>query len=227
MTILDRLRGGLIVSCQARADNALRGPIHMAAMALAAQRGGAVGIRAEGAADIEAIRAVVDVPIIGIRKILDGRPVYITPDFASARDAAAAGADAIALDATLRDRPAGDQPAELISRIHDELGIPVMADIDSVTAGLAAAAAGADLIATTLSGYTTGAEPPQAPDIALVSELCAATDTPIVAEGRIRTAEDVAAAFGAGAWSVVVGTAITNPERITARLAAHSPRGAR
>ena len=68
---LDRLRGQLVVSCQAREENPLHGPIFMAAMAKAAVLGGAAGIRADGVTDVSAIRASIgpDHPIIGIAKV--------------------------------------------------------------------------------------------------------------------------------------------------------------
>lgn len=225
------LAGGVLVSCQARVDNPLNGPVHMAAAAVAAVRGGAVGIRAEGAADIAAIRGAVAVPIVGLRKILDGREVYITPTFDAAREVAAAGADILALDATLRDREGGPSAAELIRFVREELGLPVMADCDSLASAEAAVAAGANLLATTLAGYTgadagavtvRGANP--GPDLGLVSDLAAQLPVPVIAEGRIWTPEDVTAAFAAGAWAVVVGTAVTNPMRITERLVAGAAR---
>ncbi|GAA3931843.1 putative N-acetylmannosamine-6-phosphate 2-epimerase [Microbacterium soli] len=222
MIDLSVLAGGLIVSCQARKDNALHGPVHMSAAAVAAVRGGAVGIRAEGAADVAAIRAAVDVPIIGIRKILDGRPVYITPSLEVAAEVVASGADIVAVDASLRDRDGGESGATLIRRIREELGVRVMADIDGIPAAEAAAEAGADLISTTLSGYTGGTVPAE-PDIALISDLRGRVDAPVVAEGRIWSPQDVTDAFEAGAWAVVVGTAVTNPQRITARLVTGIP----
>src|SRR3712207_9398137 len=115
-------KGALVVSCQARADNPLHGPVHMAAMAQAAEAGGARGIRANGADDIAAIRAVTRLPIIGIAKVWDDRfPVYITPDFAPAAEIARAGADIIGLDATPRPRD-GEPVEHLIGRIRNELG---------------------------------------------------------------------------------------------------------
>ncbi|MGB4136812.1 MAG: N-acetylmannosamine-6-phosphate 2-epimerase [Microbacterium sp.] len=221
MIDLTPLAGGVIVSCQARPDNPLHGPTFMRAVAVAAERGGAVGIRAEGADDVAAIRSAVAVPIIGIRKILDGRPVYITPTLETAREVVDAGADIVALDATLRERAGGPSAAELIRRIRDELGVRVMADVDDVASGTSAAEAGADLIATTLSGYTRD-RVPTAPDFALISSLRSQIDVPVVAEGRIWTPSDVRTAFEAGAWAVVVGTAVTNPLKITERLVAQT-----
>ncbi|TCM45607.1 N-acetylmannosamine-6-phosphate 2-epimerase [Kribbella sp. VKM Ac-2568] len=219
--ILDR--GCLVVSCQAGPGNPFNAPGPMTLMARAAVAGGAGAIRANGAADVAAIRAVTDLPIIGLNKLGDPAGVFITPTYESAVGIVEAGADLIALDATLRPRPDG-LPLELqIKRIHDELGVPVLADCDSLEAGHAARAAGADLVATTLSGYTADVVPDE-PDIELIRQLVAEVDCPVVAEGRIRTPEDVRAAFDAGAYAVVVGTAITNPMETTARLVASIPR---
>ncbi|WP_349237207.1 putative N-acetylmannosamine-6-phosphate 2-epimerase [Bosea sp. ASV33] len=214
----------LAVSCQARADNPLHGPAFMAAMAQAAEQGGALALRANGPADIAAIRAVSRLPIIGILKRWDDRfPVYITPDFASAEAIAAAGADIIALDAT--DRPRDGEPLDrLIARIRDELGKPVFADCATLEDGVRAAALGASYIATTLSGYTPETEARKAlgPDIALIEALAKTVSVPIIAEGRVEQPEQLELAFAAGAHAVVVGTAITNPREITRRFARHA-----
>jgi len=207
--------GSLIVSCQALPASPFHGPAGMTLMARAAVLGGAAGIRANGAADIAAIRTAVDRPIIGISKTGDPDGIYITPTFAAAAPLVEAGATVVGLDATMRPRP--EPLPELIARIHDELGVPVLADVDSLTAGVEAAADLADYIATTLSGYTDG-EVPDGPDADLVRSLAVELDRPIVAEGRYVTPADVSAAFDAGATAVVVGTAITNPTEITRRL---------
>src|SRR3954447_19488972 len=122
-------KGALVVSCQARADNPLHGPVYMSAMAQAAEAGGAKGIRANGEADVAAIRAVTRLPIIGISKVWDDRfPVYITPGFEQAEQIAKAGADIIGIDATPRPRN-GDPVGVLIGRIRTELDREVFADI--------------------------------------------------------------------------------------------------
>lgn len=206
---------GLVVSCQARADNPLHGPHFMGAMALAARDGGAVAIRANGPADIAAVKAA-GLPVIGIHKVFsDAWPVYITPDFAAAAAIVAAGAGIVALDCTERPRD-GEHPAVLIGRIRDELGAEIFADISTFDEGLKAAEWGATYVATTLSGYTEATQPkPDEPDLSLVERLAARLDIPVVAEGRYNTPERVAAAFAAGAHAVVVGTMITNPREIT------------
>ncbi|WP_329004716.1 putative N-acetylmannosamine-6-phosphate 2-epimerase [Kribbella sp. NBC_00709] len=214
--------GTLVVSCQAGPENPIHGPAAMALMAQAAEAGGAGAIRANGPADIAAIRAVTDLPIIGLHKLGDPAGVFITPTYEAAAGVVAAGADLVALDATLRPRPDGQRVAQQIARIHHDLGVPVLADVDSLDAGLAAREAGADLVATTLSGYTNG-HPPTGPDVELVRQLAAKLDCPIVAEGRIRTPEDVRTVCDAGAYAVVVGHAITNPMDITARLVGAIP----
>ncbi len=217
-------RGSLVVSCQAGPGNPFNRPELMALMARAAEAGGAGGIRANGADDIAAIRAVTTLPIIGINKLGDPGGVFITPTFESAVGIVAAGADLIALDGTMRSRPDGQTLRHQIERIHDELGVPVVADVDSLDAGLAARDAGADLVATTLSGYTQAAgRTANGPDVELVGELAARLDCPVIAEGRIRTDDDVRAVCDAGAYAVVVGTAITNPMAITAHLASAIP----
>jgi N-acylglucosamine-6-phosphate 2-epimerase len=210
-------KGALVVSCQARADNPLHGPVHMSAMAQAAQAGGAGGIRANGEADVAAIRAVTRLPIIGIAKVWDDRfPVYITPGFEQAAQIAKAGADIVGLDATPRPRD-GEPVERLIGRIRAELGKEVFADIATLEEGQAAHAAGATYVATTLSGYTeeTASRKTEGPDLELLSALVAEIPAPIVAEGRFDAPDLVAEAFRRGAHAVVVGTAITNPREIT------------
>lgn len=214
--------GSLVVSCQASGANPLRDSGVMALMARCAEEGGAAGIRANGPDDVAAIAAAVSLPVIGIHKLGDPAGVFITPTYDAAVGIVAAGADLIALDATLRPRPDGQPVARQIARIHSELGVPVMADVDTLDAGLAARDAGADVVATTLSGYTNG-RPPTGPDVELVRQLAAKLDCPVVAEGRIRTPEDVRSVCDAGAYAVVVGHAITNPMDLTARLVAAVP----
>ena len=212
---------GLIVSCQARADNPLHGPQFMGAMALAARDGGAIAIRANGPDDIRAVIAA-GLPVIGIHKIFsDQYPVYITPDFAAAETIVAAGARIVALDCTARLRD-GEPPEVLVRRIRDELGAEVFADVSTLDEGLAAADWGASYVATTLSGYTEATQPkPETPDLALLEALATRLSVPIIAEGRYNTPQLVRQAFDAGAHAVVVGTMITNPREITRQFVQH------
>jgi len=211
------VRGQLIVSCQALPDEPLHGAYIMARMALAAQQGGAAGIRANTPDDIRAIKATVSLPVIGIFK--DGDTgVYITPTFEHARLVAEAGADIIALDATLRPRPDGSTLPDLIRAIHEQLGKPVMADVSTLDEALAAQAAGADIAGPTLSGYTPYSPPLTTPDWVLIRAMIAQLRIPVIAEGRIHTPEDAVTALELGALAVVVGGAITRPQQITARF---------
>jgi N-acylglucosamine-6-phosphate 2-epimerase len=213
---------GLIVSCQAYQGDPLFGAPIMAAMARAAQAGGAVAIRANGPEDIAAIRAAVPLPILGLWKIGSTGPldVYITPDVASADAIAAAGADILAVDGTPRARRTGVMLRALIAHIHERWRLPVMADISCLDDALFAVDCGADVVGTTLAGYTAHGRPRgDDPDLALLADVVhRLPHVPIVAEGRISTPEQAAAAFDCGAHAVVVGAAITRPEQITARF---------
>lgn len=215
--LLMKLGGGLIVSCQAPEGSPLHGPQFMAAMAQAAERGGAVGIRANGPEDIRSIKQVCSLPVIGIYKRRDLSPeVYITPDLPSAEAVIRAGADIVALDGTPRSRPGGITLTQLIGAIKGSFAIPVMADISTAEEAILAQACGADLVATTLSGYTPStAHKQDGPDLELIRELAGKVEVPIIAEGRFRTPEQVCQAIRLGAYAVVVGTAITNPQAIT------------
>jgi N-acylglucosamine-6-phosphate 2-epimerase len=237
---LTRIRGRLIVSCQAPTGHALRESSTIARMARAAQDGGAAAVRCGGVGglpDVAAVAAAVTVPVIGLTK--EGTEgVYITPTVASALDVLHAGADVVAADGTDRPRPDGSALADLVAAVHEAGGL-LMADVSTLREGIAAYAAGADLVATTLSGYTPYSTPATAnnantdgakaaahaatagPDLALLAALRRALpDAPLVAEGRYHSPASAAAAIAAGATSVVVGTAITDPAWITRSFAA-------
>jgi N-acylglucosamine-6-phosphate 2-epimerase len=218
-----QVRGRLIVSCQAQPHEPLHGSAIMALMAVAAAEGGAAAIRANTPPDIRAIRAAVDLPIVGLFKVdVAGCDVYITPRLEDAQAVAEAGADVIAIDATSRPRPEYDRLAEYIAAIHAVTGLPVMADISTYEEGLAAAEARADLVSTTMSGYTSYSPQQTGPDLELVRRLAeslvGSLHVPLVAEGRYHTPSQVVAAMAAGATTVVVGGAITRPQEITRRF---------
>ena len=220
--LLDRLQGGLIVSCQARPGHPLDDPQVIGLLARCAQLGGAVAVRINGAPDIDATKRLVDVPVIGLHKLRrSGARDLITPGIRYAVDLVAAGADIVAVEATAE--AIGD-PFELIERIRGELHVPVMADVSTLDEGRRAWEAGAELIGTTLSGYTAYTTTDDAaPDLELVRDM-SAKGLRTIAEGRYATPVDVAEAFRAGAWSVVVGTAITDPVTITRHLVGATPR---
>lgn len=214
--VRDQFCHGLIVSCQAAPGSPLYGAEPMARMAQAAVAGGAVSLRVRGIGDVEAVKKVVNVPVIGLTK-RGATGVYITPFLSDALALERAGADVIAVDATLRPRPDSVPTEEFLRRLKQVVGVPILADVDSVEAGICAADAGADFVATTLAGYTVG-ESPEDPDFSVLEALVARVSVPVIAEGRYRTETHVRKALSLGAHAVVVGRAITDPIAITRRL---------
>ncbi|WP_265522266.1 N-acetylmannosamine-6-phosphate 2-epimerase [Oerskovia flava] len=212
--VLDTIRGGLIVSCQAYPGEPLRDPRTMTQMALAAVAGGAAAVRAQGLADIVGIVAAVDVPVVGLWK--DGHDgVFITPTLDHALAVAQAGAHVVALDGTRRPRPDGLDLATTVARLREEADVLVMADCGSLDDALAAQSAGVDLLGTTLAGYTGERPRTAGPDLELVDQMVATCSLPVVVEGRVHTPAQAAAAMAHGAFSVCVGTAITHPTTLT------------
>ena len=212
------LQGGLIVSCQAPKDSPLHDPQVIAAMALTAQKRGAIAVRIESPEHIQAVRRVVSIPIIGLwKRTHPGSSVYITPTFEDAQTVVEAGADIVALDATERPRVDGSVIQELMPKIQEKLVVPVMADIATVAEGKLSADLGAELIGTTLYGYTEETQNCTPPGFDLLQTLATQLSVPIICEGGIATPEEVTMAYQLGAFSVVVGTAITGMD---ARVAA-------
>ncbi|WP_091228192.1 N-acetylmannosamine-6-phosphate 2-epimerase [Microbacterium sp. 3J1] len=210
---LDRLRGGLVVSCQAYPGEAMRDPRTMSQVAAAALVGGAVGIRVQGIADIRGV-ADLPVPIVGLWKDGD-HEVFITPTLNHAKAVADAGADVVAIDGTRRPRPDGLTLAQTVEGLRTHTDALIMADCGSLDDALAAEAAGVDILGTTLSGYTGERPKTDGPDLDLIGLIAGRCALPIMAEGRIHTPAQAAAAIAAGAFSVCVGTAITHPSTIT------------
>lgn len=204
-------RNSLIVSCQAPPDSPLHDPSVIAAMAAAAVQSGAKGVRIDTPAHVKAVRErLPDTPIIGLwKRQIPGYEVYITPRFEDAAAIAEAGADIIAIDATERDRPNGETLATLIPRIRNELGKLVMADADSIAGAIAAARAGADIVGTTLYGYTRETQHLTPPGWELLSQLVEQLDIPAICEGGIASPQMAETALELGAYAVVVGAAIT------------------
>ena len=209
-TLLSARRGALIVSCQADPDSPFRNTEFIRAFARAAVQNGAAALRIEGLDDVRAVRARELVPIIGLVKRRD-LDVFITPTEQDVFDLCDAGADIVAFDATRRPRQASVQ--KLVAACHAR-GRRAMADVSDLDEGLAAHEAGADLVGTTLSGYTPYSRPPAGPDFTLIREL-AGQGVLTVAEGHVRTPAQARQAIDCGAHAVVVGSAITRPDVIT------------
>jgi N-acylglucosamine-6-phosphate 2-epimerase len=211
---------GLIVSSQAYEGDPMFGPNIVASMARAAEKGGAVAIRANSPEDIQAIREVTSIPIIGIYKVYSpGSDVYITPDYESAEKISVAGCDIVAIDATKRKRPKEIKLIDLVNFIKNDLKKAIMADISCVEEALYAESLGADIISSTLSGYTsTGRPSMNGPDLELITDLVKRIKAPIVAEGRFHTPDQAVQAILLGAHAVAIGESITRPEKITERF---------
>ncbi|EEZ91742.1 putative N-acetylmannosamine-6-phosphate epimerase [Mobiluncus mulieris 28-1] len=214
------LKSKLVVSCQAYPGEPMRRADITAAVAQSVVAGGASAVRVQGLADIIAVRQAVEVPIIGLIKAgHDG--VYITPSVAHAKACIEAGADIVAVDATLRERGAGETFADAVAAIHDCFPqSAVMADCASLEDAKAAEDAGADLIGTTLAGYTPDSyaysrPATEGPDLRFIEALCLTVKAPVVVEGRIHSPEDLQRVFEFPIHFACVGTAITHPQRIT------------
>lgn len=219
--LIAKIRHGLIVSCQSEGNDPFNHPDLLAKFAKAAHMGGAAAIRAQGVENVTAIRAEVDIPIIGITKgQFHNGWVCITPEMSDIEQLIDAGADIVALDVTPRKRPNGLDGVEFFDDVREKFDIPLMADISTFEEGIRAAEMGADLVATTLSGYTEYTEKQSAdsPDFELIERLSRSIRVPLIAEGRIWTPEQAKQALLAGAHAVVVGTAITRPRVITRKF---------
>lgn len=224
---LEAIRNGLVVSCQAGPESPLNAPHFIAALAKSAERGGAVGFRIDRPENVAAVRAISTLPIIGINKIVTpGYDVYITPTYASAEAVVEAGANMVAIDATGRPRAGGETFREIVKKIHERLNVPVMADVGTTKQGLRALEDGADFISTTMATSPPFGRPEDGPAIGIVRDLSQITDRPIIVEGQIWTVEDVRACFEAGAYAIVIGSAITVPEFITRRFVKAIPEAA-
>jgi N-acylglucosamine-6-phosphate 2-epimerase len=218
--LISSLKRGLIVSCQALEEEPLFGAEHMVSMAIAAQEGGAVAIRANTPKDIAAIKKKCSLPVIGLyKKHYPGSDVYITPTIQEVKEVLEAGADFVAIDATRQMRPKGMTLKQFVDQIRNQFpASSIVADISTYEEGAAAMDLGVEVVSTTMSGYTPYSKQQQNPDIDLVSRLSALHTTPVLAEGRIWTPEQCVSCFNAGAHAVVIGTAITRPQEITRRF---------
>jgi len=223
-TILDVLKGKLIVSCQALENEPLHSPFIMSRMALAAAQGGAVAIRANSVVDIAAIQTSVSLPVIGIiKRDYPDSEVFITATMKEIDELMTVTPEIIALDATARPRPDGETLADLVAQIRARYpSLLLMADIATVAEAKTAQDLGFDCVGTTLHGYTAQTAGQSLPDndCAFLRDVLAAVTVPVVAEGNVDTPERAARCLALGAHTVVVGGAITRPQQITARFVA-------
>lgn len=220
MSMLDEIKGGLIVSCQALPDEPLHSSFIMGRLAVAAQQGGAVGIRAQSKEDILEIERVCTLPVIGIvKRNYPDSEVYITPTRREIQELLETHCAMIALDATCRERPNGEKTEDLVQAIHDA-GRLAMADCSTPAECILAQKAGFDVVSTTLCGYTSYSQHTDGPDFSCIKEVVSTVHIPVIAEGKIHTPEDLRAAMDLGVHAAVVGGAITRPQQITMRFVA-------
>jgi len=220
MNVLDKIKGGLIVSCQALEGEPLHSSFIMAQMAKAAMLGGAAGIRANSVQDIIEIKKIVDLPVIGIIKIdYKDSPVYITPSMTEVDALVKCGCEIIAADATNRQRPDGETLETFFAKARKKYPEQLfMADCASYDEGMNAAKIGFDLTGTTLCGYTEYSKNGITPDFDMMSALVKNSGKPVIAEGNIWTAEQLQLVINCGVHAAVIGSAITRPMLITRRF---------
>lgn len=221
--ILEQIKGGLIVSCQALPEEPLHDSYIMSRMAFAASEGGAVGIRANTVEDIKEIKKTVDLPIIGIIKsVYPDSDVYITPTLAEVDALYNEGVDIIAVDATNRPRPNGVTFTEFFTEIRKKYPEQLfMADTSCFEEGKLALELGCDLIGTTMCGYTPYTKGEAIPAFNLIERYSKELSATVIAEGGIWYPEQLVKAYESGAFSCVVGTAITRPRDITRRFVSY------
>jgi N-acetylmannosamine-6-phosphate 2-epimerase/N-acetylmannosamine kinase len=211
--VAQAIRGRLVVSCQATEGEVFHDPQLIARFAAAAVAGGAAAIRANGPANVRAIRGITRVPIIGIHKVRQRDGIaLITPTFESAEALVEAGANMVALDCTSRGQGSG--ALDRLREIGHRLNVPVLADVAEIAEAAAAVQAGADFVLSTLRGYTEETIHAQDFDPSFIRDLVRASSVPVIAEGHIASPEQARQAVAAGALAVVVGTAITRPSHI-------------
>lgn len=219
--VTDRIKGQVIISSQAMPNEPLYDEKCMTAMMKSVVNGGAQVLRVAGARDIKIAKSL-GVTVIGITKP-ERLPenwrsvVYITPTLKEVDEIISAGADIVAFDGTSRKRE-NCTLSDIIDRIHDA-GRTAMADISTLEEGINCAKLGADIISTTLAGYTDDSGiAGNTPDFELLEKLVKCVDKPIILEGRIWELKEVKKAFELGAFAVVIGSAVTRPQLITKRF---------
>ena len=222
----EKIKGGLIVSCQALPEEPLYSSFIMGRMAVAAEEGGASGIRANTPDDIKEIKRMTDLPVIGLTKaVYDNSPVYITPTMREVDSLIESGSDAIAMDATDRVRPDGRSITDFFYEVRKKYPDMIfMADCAMEEDAIRAETLGFDMIGTTLRGYTEETKGISIPDMNLIRNLSEKIHIPLIAEGGIWEREQLSDVFKNGAYAAVIGTAITRPRDITRRFVESIPR---
>lgn len=219
--MLEKLKGKLIVSCQALPDEPLYSSFIMGRLAIAAKQGGASGIRAQSVEDINEIMRVCDLPMIGIiKRTYEDSEVFITATKKEVEELLTTKCQIIALDATKRKRPNNESCEDLVKLIHKH-GRLAMADCSTYEECVVAQEIGFDIVSTTLCGYTSYSKQLEGPNFELLKKCVDTLHVPVIAEGKINTPEDLQRVYDeCGVYAAVVGGAITRPKQITERFVA-------
>ncbi len=223
-SVLDQIRHRMLVSCQGYDERTFHTAEDMLAMANAAYLGGCAGFRLNSPEYVKLIKKhFPDMPVIGIwKRVTEGCDVYITPDMESVLSLRDAGADIVALDATLQKNHLGMYGYETIRQVKEEYpDIILMADCSTFEEAEKACGAGADIVSTTMSGYTPYSGYREGPDYEMLKKCREQLSCFVICEGRIWSREDAVCCFNSGADAIVVGTAITNPKLITERFVSY------
>ncbi len=225
MDILKKLKNNIIISIQAMPDEPLYEENCITALAKSViDLAGVKALRLAGERDIKNIKKLYpDITVIGITKpskIPDNykEVVYITPTVEDCKKIIEAGADIIAFDGTKRNRPNNESLKDLINFIKKNNKV-AMADVATFEEAKNACQLGADIVSTTLSGYTIETENyPNCPDFELVKKIKENLNIFTILEGKIWEKDDVKTAFKSGADAVVIGSAVTRPQLIVKRF---------
>lgn len=215
--LIEQLKNGMIVSCQAEGDDPFNAdPEYMALFARAAEMGGAIGLRTQGIAKLEAIKRATPLPLIGLLKSqFEDGTVRITGSFTEVGQLINSKCDIVAIDGTFREREGMSGP-DFIKAVKERHGCLILADIATYAEAKACEEAGADCVSTTLNGYTPDTlQYHDGPNYDVLKECVNGLSIPVFAEGRYNTPTEAGEAMKLGAYAVISGTAITRPRVIT------------
>ena len=221
--LFDLMKGNIIISCQATPGEPLydKDRSVMPLMARAAKLAGAKMIRTSSVRDIVSIKEETGLPVIGlIKREYPGYSGRITMTMREVDECMEALSDIVSIDCTDTERGDGLTAPEFLKKVKEKYpNIIIMADCATLNEAKASRAAGADLVGSTMNGYTAAtADCKGDPNYELVKDMVASLDCPVIAEGRVHTPEQAKKMLEIGAWAVVVGGAITRPLEIAQRF---------
>ena len=221
--LFDLMKGTIIVSCQATPGEPLymKDQSVMYLMARAAKLAGAKMIRTSSVRDIMEIKEETGLPVIGlIKREYPGYVGRITMTMREVDECMEAMADIVSIDCTDCERGDGLTAPEFLKQVKEKYpNIIIMADCATLEEAVAAYEAGADLVGSTMNGYTPQtAHCKGKPNYELVRQMVETLPCPVIAEGRVHTPEQARKMLEIGAWAVVVGGAITRPYEIASRF---------